>query len=78
MATNSQYLNLDNPKNLESVYNVLFDEVDQEQRNERIEKEIDTDAEDVPPESREGNSNTEGSDRECIFIRESLYYLGKE
>mgnify|MGYP003701849129 CR=1 FL=1 len=53
-STNSQYLNQDNPKELESVYNVLFDDVDQEQQNERVEKESDTDAEDVPPESREG------------------------
>ena len=80
MATNSQYLNLDNTRDLEIVYNVFFDdEVDQEHRKERVEEESDTDVEDVPHESREGNSDTEGSGTEDEpLIRESLYYLGKD
>ena len=41
MVTNSQYLNLDNPKDLETVYNVFFDdEVDQENVMNELRKVI--------------------------------------
>lgn len=55
------------------MYNLMFDdEVDQEQRNDRVEEESDTDAEHVPPDSGEGNFELKEATLEKNSLSENL------